>query len=227
MGLFDLFKKKQAKNELAEMADKVRNQAFPGGNKQIMDLVNQQYEELNHRYSKDVITEVVNYIGIGLVMFQDKSAHRIVEVGLRPKNLVSNEDGLRLYKAVVRNMFENKFGGYDEAGFKAFYETLGNMEGAKVNDMMPGAHGEYGTCVSNPIPINGIINSYGYLDRLRLPNGEKVEYERIGSFSSDITDQIVDGYVLKKKDGTELTTIYICPYVNATPQKAPKGFVLA
>ena len=132
-----------------------------------------------------------------------------------------------LARITYEDMFENKFGGYDEAGFKAFYETLGNMEGAKVNDMMPGAHGEYGTCVSNPIPVNGIVNSYGYLDRLRLPNGEKVEYERIGSFSSDITDQIVDGYVLKKKDGTELTTIYICPYVNATPQKAPKGFVLA
>ena len=226
MGLFDLFKKKKAKNEIAEMASKVREQAFPGGNKQIMDLVNQQYEELNHRYSKDVISEVINYIGIGIIMFQDKSAHRIVEVGLRPKNLVNNEDGLHIYKAVVRNMFENKFGGYNEAGFNAFYETLGNIEGIQVNDTMPGAYGEYGD-LSNPIPINGIVNSYAYLDRLRLPNGAKVKYERIGSFSSDITDQIIDGYVLSKEDGTELATIYICPYVNASPQKAPKGFVLA
>ena len=206
------------------------HQAFPGGYEQLQKLIDEQYIAFNQKYSKKVLSQAINYTATGLILFQDKSSKRIVDGGLMMRDLLEYDDAMALYKAVARNQFESKFGQFagSEGAFKSFYQGLGNIDGEELNgDVMQGAYGEWGLETSNPIPMNGVVNSYTYLDRLRLPNGDKVKYERIGSISSEITDEIVDGYTIYSLGGEKLAEVFICPYVNASPRRAPKGFVLA
>ena len=106
-------------------------------------------------------------------------------------------------------------------------KAAGVFEGEPVGDVMLGAFGPYGLATSNPIPVAGVPASYEYLSRLRLPNGEKVKYQRLGSFGSEITREIIDGYQIYDQAGNEIAVVYICPYMNAHPSKAPEGFIIA
>ena len=59
-----------------------------------------------------------------------------------------------------------------------------NEEGTE-EDMIPEGYGEFGLEVTNPIPVNTVMGSITYLGRLRTLDGQKVEYNRIGSTSAD------------------------------------------
>lgn len=227
MGFFDFLKpKKKKQGELDKLMDGIMKQAFPGGVKQMKDVVDRHYELFNGRYTKNAIIQAMNYMATLIVVAEDKSATRIVDNGVMRKGLLSREDAVTLYKNLLRIQFESKIGIQNEQAFEAFYTSIGNITGNYVSDEMTGAYGDFGLTTSNPIPINGIPASYAYMDRLRQANGKKISYKRIGTFSSDITSEIIDGYKFFSEDGTELATIYICPYVNANPNKAPKGFIL-
>ena len=168
MGFFDIFKRKKQSNPLDEMLGKVFSQAFPGGYEQLQNLINEQYLLFNQKYSKDTLTQAINYIATGLIIFKEKSASRIVDMGLMPKKLLSYDDALKLYKAVARNHFESRFGTTSEAAFNAFYQELGNIEGEQCGDVMQGAYGEWGLETSNPIPINGVVNLKNPLRRRNI-----------------------------------------------------------
>ena len=227
MGIFDFFRtKKKQQSELDDLMEKIKAQAFPGGTNQMKDVVERHYSLFNGRYTKDAIFQAMNYMASLIIVAEDKSARRVVDNGVMHKGLLSREDAIILYKNLLRIQFESKTGIHNELAFDAFYTSIGNIEGNYVSNEMPGAYGEYGLTTSNPIPINGIPASYAYMDRLRQTNGNNVSYKRIGTFTSEITDEIIDGYKLYSDSGIELATIYICPYVNANPSKAPKGFVL-
>ena len=90
---------------------------------------------------------------------------------------------------------------------------------------LPGVFGEYGLSPSNPIPTKTILGSTSYLERLRTPDGEKVLFERIGSFPSEVTAQPVDGYAIKNPSGVELATLYLSPYQKRNSGKIPRGFI--
>lgn len=94
-------------------------------------------------------------------------------------------------------------------------------------DELPGASGEFGLSPSNPIPTKTILGSTNYLERLRTSDGEKVLFERIGSFSSEVTAHPVDGYAIKLPGGADLATLYLSPYQKRNSGKVPRGFILA
>lgn len=108
---------------------------------------------------------------------------------------------------------------------KQLFDLMNSMcaDGAD-EDKLPGASGEFGHSMSNPIPTKTIFGSTSYLARLRAPDGEKVLYERIGSFSSEVSPNPIDGYAIKHPNGTDLGTLYLSPYQRRNSNMIPKGF---
>ena len=93
--------------------------------------------------------------------------------------------------------------------------------------VLPGASGAFGASPQNPIPVRTIFASTSYLARVTTLAGEKVNYRRIGSFESMITDKMVDGYRLTSPQGEELGTIFLSPYCTLTSMRPPAGFAFA
>ena len=94
-----------------------------------------------------------------------------------------------------------------------------------TEDMMPQGYGEFGLEVTNPIPVNTILGSAVYLDKLRTIEGNKITYRRIGSVSAKNISSVIDSYEISTND-KHVATIFICPYNKKNSEKAPKGFKL-
>lgn len=93
-------------------------------------------------------------------------------------------------------------------------------------DELPDGYGEFGLERTNPVPCNTIMGSEVYLAGLRTENGDEITYERIGSFSSKLSSEPIDGYQIYNQNGDELSVIYISPYQKRNSNKAPPGFCL-
>jgi len=93
-------------------------------------------------------------------------------------------------------------------------------------DEIPGSTGEFGFDLSNPIPTNTVMGSRSYLGKLQMADGGEVRYERIGSFSSPVSDMPVDGYELTDQTGAKIDVIYISPYHRRNSARAPRGLKL-
>ncbi len=93
-------------------------------------------------------------------------------------------------------------------------------------DEIPQGVGEFGLVVTNPIPTFGIPSNRVYLDSLRLPNGESIEYRRRGSTYGEGIEYPIDVYDLFDRYGLLIKTIYISPYHWVNSRKAPAGFYL-
>ena len=110
---------------------------------------------------------------------------------------------------------------------KLIYDSMCLMcEDGVDADELPNGIGDFGMSPNNPIPCKTVFGSTSYLGRLRDLDGIKLVYDRIGSFSSDVTSQPVDGYKISHPEGMEFGTIYISPYQKRTSAKAPMGFKL-
>lgn len=92
------------------------------------------------------------------------------------------------------------------------------------DDVIPQGYGEFGLTSTNPIPVYGIPENEDYLSKLRLQNGEKIFWERVGSVSADNINEPIDKYLIKNHNGKKITYLYISPYHLNTSMKAPKGF---
>lgn len=96
-------------------------------------------------------------------------------------------------------------------------------------DVFPGCSGAFGFSVDNPIPCHTIVGSRIYLESLRY-FGHPINYERVGSFESQVTDKPVDGYEISVKDAPIYSgrkwVIYISPYQKRNSTLAPSNFTL-
>ena len=90
---------------------------------------------------------------------------------------------------------------------------------------MMGAYGRFGYDKTNPIPVYGFLGITEYFGKLRFLDGEKVEYERIGDFSSENVKELIDGYRISGKNQQQ-TVLFISIYNNRTSDNAPEGFIL-
>tara|TARA_Y100001980_G_C14359236_1_gene167694 strand:- start:79 stop:639 length:561 start_codon:yes stop_codon:yes gene_type:complete len=106
--------------------------------------------------------------------------------------------------------------------------------GKTSKDDIPGSSGEFGLVESNPVPLNNVFASYGWLPLLRYPFKTNtgftiylpVEYNRIGSAESNFGGSN-DIWELFDINGLKLATIYLNGYQSYTSIKAPKGFFLS
>lgn len=60
----------------------------------------------------------------------------------------------------------------------------GNMAAGGGVDTIPGAVGEFGRCLTNPIPVNGPLGELTWLSRLLTVSGAKVFFHRLGSIGT-------------------------------------------
>lgn len=108
--------------------------------------------------------------------------------------------------------------------FFASIHTMG-LEGCDT-DELPGAQGEFGHEVTNPIPTHTHLGTFSYLDRLRTEDGAQVTGLHVESVASPACPHPVDRYAISAKDGTPLATLYFSPHNRRNSDKAPKGFKL-
>ena len=92
-------------------------------------------------------------------------------------------------------------------------------------DAIPGGQGEFGS-VNNPVPVNGVVGEFAYLNRLRARSGVGFMFHRLGSCSSPATSHSVDIYSLVSVDAKEWYTVHLCPYYPRRSVQAPYGLSL-
>lgn len=229
MGFFDFLKKKKEPN-LDDIVSSIISQVFPNGKSQIQELASTLYKDLRGKYSQESLMRSIAYCGSMLITAKDKSAQRIVDMGmlLKPENKYTREDAITIYRSVVKSYFSSKLGIDNQEAFEAFYKSLGNIDNSVEieNKRIKGAFGTYGLTLSNPIPVNGVLKSYDFLDSLLTSSGEPILYKRLGSYSSSVTKELIDGYAISTRSGCSLGTIYICGYCNVDNPDPPVGFIL-
>jgi hypothetical protein len=95
------------------------------------------------------------------------------------------------------------------------------------SDSLPTGYGQFGLCVTNPIPTKNVLGSNTYLAALRTIENRTVEASRIGSTSApdEVTTAMIDIYQMRS-GGNEIAMLYVCPYHKRNSAKAPEGFVL-
>jgi len=91
-------------------------------------------------------------------------------------------------------------------------------------DQLPGATGEFGTSLTNPIPVNGPIGETIYLNQMRSNSGVGCLYHRIGSLGSPVCAQPVDKFEIIAFDVSQSATLYFSMYHPRRSLKTPAGW---
>lgn len=93
-------------------------------------------------------------------------------------------------------------------------------------DTIPEGIGEFGWDVTNPIPTASVAHNRLYLNALTMPNGNKVQYTRMGSVGAENIPDIIDKYQISC-DSILVGYLHLCPYHLKTSEKAPKNLKLS
>ncbi len=88
-------------------------------------------------------------------------------------------------------------------------------------DVVPGATGEFGRDLNNPIPVNGPFGEAQYLSSLMTDAGQPIAFQRLGSLDR------VDLYETVGLDGNAWDALYLTRYFPRKSRQAPKGFRFA
>mgnify|MGYP000380909133 FL=1 len=205
---------------MPEAVAKIFKLYFPGGQDEQVRLVNGLIKELNNKYEYKVVANNYVFVLTSLFMDDDKSLSRVTEKVLnRINNPLSREEIKVIYNYAIQNNEQLSI-------------TLGLLQ--KMYDMcdtgtdldeMPQGYGEFGMDITNPIPTNGVPDNEVYLRRLRLPNGDKITWDRYGSCKAENIDAIIDHYKIMDTFGNTICSLYICPYNRKTSDRRPKGFI--
>ena len=228
MALFGLFKSKQER-DVENMFRKINAMIFPGGEADVRRDCQRIDALVGGRIPQDKLRGFVSGCKALLHISELDSDQKFV------KSFMARSEG-RISEAEAYSVFsylEGEANYYDKIGLLAekgvdVKEMLGNMpwiysEGTD-KDEIPGGYGEFGLAVSNPVPTISVRGSNLYLARLRS-RGRPVEANRFGSMSSDVTPGSVDAYRLSV-GGSDVGTVYLCPYHKRISGLAPRGFSL-
>lgn len=233
MGLFDFFKKKNTEPQLPKENDtssldmsllKMHELMFPKGQEQKEELTKQLCSKLGNRYNYDVV--INNYIFVMSCMFidSDKTFEAVAgKVADRRNNPFSKQDIKTIYDFAIDNNDQlSKIVGSSVA--KELDSVIEMMtKDQPALDKLPEGRGEFGYDVRNPIPIKGIPNNEVYLSSLRLPDGQGITWNRVGSRLSENIPHPVDVYEIFSKKGRILNNIYLYPYCGKNSEEAPRG----
>ena len=189
------------------------------------------------------------YIAIGALIILTTKARKEVLGGMTPEEIkripvwklimfycITTPIALLFWPFFLPSWFRNQESIWDllnspsnqgGSGLKELYDVMNSLsEGGCDSDEIPGAKGEFGWEPSNPVPVHTTFGSTSYLARLRTSDGEKLQYERIGSFASPVNEMPVDGYELTDTSGNGLGIIYISPYHRRNSEASPNGLCL-
>lgn len=107
----------------------------------------------------------------------------------------------------------------DEAQNAALPESVRKMlEAGPAVDEIPGAEGAFGRCVSNPVPVNGVVGELVYLSKLVTSTGAGLFGHRLGHIDK------VDVYETVSTDGATWDIIFFSYYHPRKSRKTPTGY---
>jgi len=110
----------------------------------------------------------------------------------------------------------------DEAQNAALPEPMRKViEAGPAVDELPEAKGEFGRCITNPVPVNGAVGELAYLSRLVTPSGAGLFGHRLGHIGK------VDVYETVNTDGKTWDIIFLSYYHPRKSRKAPTGYRLS
>lgn len=92
------------------------------------------------------------------------------------------------------------------------------IEAGPAVDQLPGAEGEFGRCVTNPVPVNGPLGELTYLSSLVGASGAALFGHRLGHIGR------VDVYETVSTDGKTWDVIFLSYYHPRKSRKAPAGY---
>ena len=87
-------------------------------------------------------------------------------------------------------------------------------------DELPFGTGLFGIERTNPIPVYGVPENEKYLSKLRLHNGERVRWRRVGSLQVKSIERPIDEYEIFNLRGDTITFLYLSPYHLKTGNSA-------
>ena len=95
---------------------------------------------------------------------------------------------------------------------------IDKMNAGGYVDVVPNAHGDFGKCTTNPIPVNGQLGEITYLSRLLTLTGEKIFFHRLGSIDS------IDIFEIVSQSGSVWDILYVDLYHTKKTKLTPSGY---
>lgn len=110
----------------------------------------------------------------------------------------------------------------DEEQNKLLPKALEKICDPSLTNTIPGAIGDFGRTITNPIPVNGPLGEITYLSRLLIQEtGEKLFFHRLGSCNDHI-----DVYEMISISGNYYDVLYLDMYYLHKSRLVPKGYIL-
>lgn len=94
------------------------------------------------------------------------------------------------------------------------------IEAGLAVDELPDAKGKFGQCVTNPVPVNGVVGELTYLSALVTPSGAGLFGHRLGHIDR------VDVYETVSTDGRAWDILFLSYYHPRKSRKAPSDYRL-
>ena len=147
-------------------------------------------------------------------------------IGIATQGRITRPEAIKvlLYVVLGRPFAEDETA---ERLYAGLLKTIGLSGEGTDQDEMPEGKGMFGLEATNPIPVRGIPEKEVYLSRLRLPDGSRISWERLGSTHAANIPNIIDAYAIMDQTGGRITTLFLCAYNQRTSKRAPEGFVMA
>ena len=101
---------------------------------------------------------------------------------------------------------------------KQFLHVWQLMKQGGAVDVIPGATGDFGHDITNPIPVNGTSGELTYLSRLLTSSGEKIFFHRLGSID------IIDVFETVSQSGDEWDILFVDFYHTRKTRQTPKNY---
>ena len=136
---------------------------------------------------------------------------------------VSEEELNNIYEDISAEILDERF----REAFNEITNLTNNDNKNDPENFIP--KGKFGYEKTNPIMAKGISQGYRYLSKLECENGDRITYDRIGSFGSGVDElpHPMDGYIIMNEmTGEKICTLYIYAYSHENSINAPEGFHL-
>lgn len=92
-------------------------------------------------------------------------------------------------------------------------------------DEIPNSTGDFGRTLTNPVPVNGPVGEFKYLNRLRCSNG--FIFHRLGSVNQEDIQGNIDVFEIVSVDGRTWDVLYLHFYHPRRSTKLPTGFTFS
>ncbi|SVC96029.1 uncharacterized protein METZ01_LOCUS348883 [marine metagenome] len=223
MGIFNYFKRKKEKNEIA---DNLFKEVFPRDKNEITEDVSKLSNLLNHNYILSKLEILYVQAAAYFHITKDKTEKNIVRYIMKNDNNFSEGDAKKMYKFLVTRSLQKNLGTKDKKLIDSFSKGVFGGDVGYDLDEIPDSYGEFGLDVTNPIPVKGIISNEVYLKRLITAQEKNIQWEREGSTEAENIENKIDIYKIYDSDKNFICKLFISPYHKRISNRIPKGFLL-